>query len=282
MKLMKLMSKKIIVVLFLLLIALGITYFWGFFETDKRLLSSKYSDGSSDNKSKSFLISGDPDIMSTALSIDEFLNESDRSPENKLRLQNHSNFLNSVIRIRHLKENNYSTIEKEDLVLIVQTLIFDAYMTNELRLGNIPTEQIEDWNSIRIDLLPVVDNLSKSLREDYVKYLREKIIRASTVLDENIASELVGHFRTFSDLIFERKQHSDVTFQVLLKSYLRSSEYSTESKVKFVQQFLDAGDLSFARRALEFFQDDAFKVENNEGADVVNEISDKIKMELDK
>ncbi|MFQ3247983.1 MAG: hypothetical protein ACI9SP_004642 [Arenicella sp.] len=277
------MSKKSILSVFFVSLASLVLYFIYSSSLEQRVAPENSSAKTVAKLAKGQASSRAVESKKNLLSLDVLLDDTDKTLENEAKIINHSNIIKGLITVRFFSENGYENIQKEDLMQLLQTLVLDSYYTNELGLGNSPSNPTIGVTSIDADLIPDPDNLSRFLKKDYVEFLRENVKRASNTLGSDMeTNEIKAAFIPLAESLLRRKAHSDVSFNFLLRKYLLSNNFSVQEKTTFVEEFLLAGDFGLAKRALEFFHDGAVKVDTSEDSRLIEMTSEKIVEELRK
>lgn len=213
----------------------------------------------------------------STLSVDNLLDESDRTEKNKQVIQNHNNLVEIFKDLKVLRKDKNKVVTKEQLTKWVQFLIYDAHLSNELGFNNEPDVSFSDFQTLRNDLIPSEDNLSRLLNPDYIKALRSLAEQLSNIdTRTNPERALKSLAARTIDLAKRRKEQSEIFYLTLMHKYFPSQDYTMAQKISFAEQFVDAGDMKLAKYTMEYFQDSIDLPENQKDKYAIQQLIIKI------
>lgn len=210
------------------------------------------------------------------LTIDQLLDDEDKTEKNKLIIQNHNNLISLFKDFRKVRKNKITNVTKDHLIEWTQSLIYDAYVTNELANKNLPQVDVSINIQLLPDLIPIEENLSRKLNLDYIQALK-KLAKDVSSLDANSDKNLLPLANRLFDFTKRRKEQSEVFYLTLMHKYYLTEEYSIRDKILFAQHFVSAGDLKLAKYSLEYFEDVKDSQQNDTDQESVLQIIHNIK-----
>jgi hypothetical protein len=221
-------------------------------------------------------------MPSSALGVDKLLDENDKTERNQLIIQNHVYLLQIVKEVSELRKDKAKVPTHGQLVRWTQTLVNDAYLSNELGNNNLSAIDLSDLQTLKPELVPADNAISSVyMNPDYLKMLRPLVGEVFNI-DANSLSEDVARSLALKiiDLTKRRKEQSEVFYLTLMHKYFPGKDYTMPQKIGFARQFVEAGDWKLAKYTLEFFQESLALPENQKDKPAIQQLINDIERGL--
>lgn len=270
------MNKKILLAVFIAaVLAVSFIYAFNFkpfvFEANVKQSANEYKPKESDvvanEKNSVGLITDEELANKKPLTVDDLLDERDRTEETKLRIQIYDSLTKVYDLYSSSKNNNYA-LTVDELKTALDTLVEEAYLSNQLALGNAFPNY--DAENLSIEVLANSKIAPYEFRSNHIEDLNDLILgfKKYQSLSEPSSSETniyrTKHSRSLARLFSNRFRRSQKFYMELATGYLLSEEYSMPQKLDFAEKIVSAGDPYIMRNINGYFKSRLNDIQSDE------------------